>query len=66
VVWTVRLAAGVYRFRCDPHRTIMHGSCTFPDKPAAVAELARVLRPGGRLALSDLAARTAELPPSLT
>ena len=26
--WTVRLKAGVYRFRCDPHRTIMHGSFT--------------------------------------
>lgn len=24
--WTVRLARGIYRFRCDPHRTIMHGS----------------------------------------
>lgn len=24
--WTVRLKAGVYRYRCDPHRTIMHGS----------------------------------------
>lgn len=28
--------------------------CTFPDKPAAAAEFARVLRPGGRLVLSDL------------
>jgi arsenite methyltransferase len=28
--------------------------CTFPDKPAAVAELARVLRPGTRLALADI------------
>jgi len=24
--WTVRLARAIYRFRCDPHRTIMHGS----------------------------------------
>ncbi len=24
--WTVRLQAGLYRYRCDPHRTIMHGS----------------------------------------
>jgi hypothetical protein len=24
VTWTVRLRAGVYRYRCDPHRTIMH------------------------------------------
>ncbi|MBI5490441.1 MAG: class I SAM-dependent methyltransferase, partial [Deltaproteobacteria bacterium] len=28
--------------------------CTFPDKTRAAAELARVLRPGGRLALSDM------------
>jgi arsenite methyltransferase len=40
--------------------------CTFPDKPAAARELARVLRPGARLALSDLTARTDELPESLT
>ncbi len=28
--------------------------CTFPSKPAAAAEFARVLRPGGRVGLSDL------------
>jgi ubiquinone/menaquinone biosynthesis C-methylase UbiE len=28
--------------------------CTFPDKPAAAGEFARVLRPGGRVGLSDL------------
>jgi hypothetical protein len=26
--WTVRLRPGRYRYRCDPHRTIMHGSFT--------------------------------------
>lgn len=26
--WTVRLKPGVYRYRCDPHRTIMRGSFT--------------------------------------
>ena len=26
VTWTVRLQPGTYRYRCDPHRTIMHGS----------------------------------------
>jgi plastocyanin len=28
VTWTVRLRAGVYRYRCDPHQTIMHGRFT--------------------------------------
>jgi hypothetical protein len=28
VAWTVRLRPGRYRYRCDPHRTIMHGSFT--------------------------------------
>ena len=39
--------------------------CTFPDKPRAAAELARVLRPDGRLALSDVAAEPSALPASL-
>ena len=38
--------------------------CTFPDKQAAAAEFARVLRSGGRLGLSDLT-RTGALPPDL-
>jgi len=39
--------------------------CVFPDKAAAVAELARVLRPGARLALSDVTAEPARLPSEL-
>lgn len=38
--------------------------CTFPSKPAAASEFARVLRRGGRLGLSDLT-RTGEVPPEL-
>jgi arsenite methyltransferase len=39
--------------------------CTFPDKRAAARELARVLRPGGRLALSDMTAAQKRLPEGL-
>jgi ubiquinone/menaquinone biosynthesis C-methylase UbiE len=39
--------------------------CTFPDKRAAIGEMARVLRPGGRVAISDMTANLAALPPPL-
>jgi arsenite methyltransferase len=39
--------------------------CTFPGKPRAAAELARVIRPEGRLALSDVTAEPNALPASL-
>jgi arsenite methyltransferase len=38
--------------------------CTFPDKRAAAAEFARVLRPGGKVGLSDLT-RTGNVPQGL-
>lgn len=40
--------------------------CTFPDKPAAAAQFARVLRPGGRLGMTDVIAEPARLPAELT
>ena len=38
--------------------------CTFPSKPQAASQFARVLRPGGRIGLSDLT-RSAPLAPEL-
>ncbi|MBF6590530.1 MAG: class I SAM-dependent methyltransferase [Ktedonobacterales bacterium] len=38
--------------------------CTFPDKRAAAAEFARVLRPGGHVGMSDLT-RTGDVPADL-
>jgi arsenite methyltransferase len=39
--------------------------CLFPDKPKAAAEIARVLRPGARLALSDVWVDRDRLAPEL-
>jgi ubiquinone/menaquinone biosynthesis C-methylase UbiE len=39
--------------------------CTFPDKHAAASEFVRVLKPGGRVGMSDLT-RAATLPAELT
>jgi arsenite methyltransferase len=39
--------------------------CTFPDKYTAAGEMRRVLRTGGRVIVSDMTARAANLPASL-
>lgn len=40
--------------------------CTFPDKAAAAAEFARVLRPGGRVGVTDVTVTEAGLPDELS
>lgn len=39
--------------------------CTFPDKPRAIAEMARVVRPGGTIAIADVTADLDALPDAL-
>jgi arsenite methyltransferase len=39
--------------------------CTFPDKPRAIAEMARAVRPGGTLAIADVTADLDALPAQL-
>jgi arsenite methyltransferase len=40
--------------------------CTFPDKPTAAAEIARVLRPGGKVGITDVALDAGRLHAELT
>jgi arsenite methyltransferase len=39
--------------------------CTFPDKPRAIGEMARVVRPGGTIAIADVTADPDALPEQL-
>ena len=40
--------------------------CTFPDKPAAAAQFARLLRPGGQVGITDVTVSARGLPRELT
>lgn len=40
--------------------------CTFPDKSSALTEMARLLTPGGRIGITDIAAHRDRLPDELT
>ncbi|MFU8853680.1 SAM-dependent methyltransferase [Micromonospora sp. SL1-18] len=40
--------------------------CTFPDKPTAAVQMARVLRPGGRLGVTDVTVDPGRLPAELS
>jgi len=40
--------------------------CTFPDKAMAAGQFVRVLKPGARVAISDITALPEDLPPELT
>ncbi|MGH3978563.1 MAG: class I SAM-dependent methyltransferase [Pseudonocardiaceae bacterium] len=40
--------------------------CTFPDKASAAAEFARILRPGGRIGITDVTVARTGLPEELT
>ena len=55
--WTVTFVDGTYRFQCDPHATVMHGSFTVGNvtAPPAATRLAARVGPGHRISLRTAA-----------
>jgi plastocyanin len=51
--WTVNLQDGTYKFQCDPHATVMHGSFTVGavTSPPAATKLNAAVGPGHRISL---------------
>jgi hypothetical protein len=51
--WTVTFQDGIYKFQCDPHATVMHGSFTVGNvtAPPTATKLAARVGPGRRIAL---------------
>jgi Copper binding proteins, plastocyanin/azurin family len=55
VTWTVTFQDGTYKFQCDPHAGVMHGSFTVGSvtAPPPATKLSAAVGPGRRIALRN-------------
>jgi plastocyanin len=53
--WTVTFQDGTYKYQCDPHATVMHGTFTVGNvtAPPAATKLAASVGPGRKIALRN-------------
>lgn len=53
--WTVTFQDGTYKYQCDPHANVMHGSFTVGNvtAPPAATKLSASVGPGHRIALRN-------------
>jgi plastocyanin len=53
--WTVTLQDGTYKYQCDPHATVMHGSFTVGSvtAPPPATKLSASVGPGHKIALRN-------------